>query len=72
MDGERVFHAPTVTQQQRAEVTRVLPGPPFSSPFDPAHHAEVRSIRLSVDEDGKTNGAMVFDFVARPTFSRAG
>lgn len=39
-------------------------GQPFSSPFDPAHDAFKKFVTplLSVDLDGKTNGALVLDF----------
>jgi hypothetical protein len=41
-------------------------GPRFASPFDTAHDdfKKFAIPLLSVDADGKTNGAMVFDFVA--------
>ncbi len=39
-------------------------GEPFASSFDPAHDDFKKFVapHLSVDKDGKTNGAMVFDF----------
>ncbi len=39
-------------------------GPPFASIFDPAHDdfKKFAIPLLSVDESGKTDGAMVFDF----------
>ncbi len=49
-------------------------GPTFASPFDPAHDdfKQFAIPLVSVDDDGKTNGAMVFDFAGPPPFSRPG
>ena len=69
-------YRPNTTQEQRAEVlNRFLAlkheckragqtGPPFESDFDAAHDDfnKFAIPLLSVDEQGNTNGAMVFDF----------
>ena len=56
-------HAFIVTFKDRDDYGFHL-GQPFSSPFDLVHD-EFKKFAvplLSVDEDGKTNGAIVFDF----------
>jgi hypothetical protein len=56
-----------VTFKDRGDFEYYL-GAPFASPFDPAHD-EFKKFAiplLAVDEQGNTNGAMVFDF-ATPT-----
>jgi len=51
-----------VTFESRDDFDYYL-GPPFASDFDPAHDdfKKFAVPLLSVDEDGNTNGAMVFD-----------
>lgn len=56
-------HAFIITFKNQDDFNYYL-GEPFASPFDLAHDEFKKFVGpfLSVDKDGKTNGAMVFDF----------